>query len=152
MHPRRSIATAVVLFLLCVSMVTCCPPATPVSTSSMPSATLKPTATHLATPFASPTPSATYPPATPMPSPTPRLVTSPVISLTAPLVIDSESRRLYMTGVLDGVEQIVALSATDGQLLAAYGITGTFDVDPIHGWLYVDQAEVGLVVLNIQTG
>ncbi|MBN1976542.1 MAG: PQQ-binding-like beta-propeller repeat protein, partial [Anaerolineae bacterium] len=112
----------------------------------------KPTATHLATPFASPTPSATYPPATPMPSPTPRLVTSPVISLTAPLVIDSESRRLYMTGVLDGVEQIVALSATDGQLLAAYGITGTFDVDPIHGWLYVDQAEVGLVVLNIQTG
>ena len=57
-----------------------------------------------------------------------------------------------MTGTLDGVEQIVALSATDGRLLAAYGITGTFDIDPIHGWLYVDQAEVGLVVLNIQTG
>jgi hypothetical protein len=80
------------------------------------------------------------------------LVTSPVISLTAPMVIDSEGGRLYITGVVDGVEQIVALAATDGRLLATYGVTGTFDIDPIHGWLYVDQAKTGLLVLNAETG
>jgi photosystem II stability/assembly factor-like uncharacterized protein len=68
------------------------------------------------------------------------------------MVIDGESGRLYVTGVLDGAKQVVALSATDGRLLATYGIAGTFDIDPVHGWLYVDRANLGLVALDSQTG
>ena len=64
MHSGRSIAIAVVLLLLCVSMVTCCPPTTPVPTSDL-TTTLKPTATHLAALFASPTPSSTRLPTIP---------------------------------------------------------------------------------------
>jgi len=66
--------------------------------------------------------------------------------------VDSQSGRLYMTGRVDGVQQIVALAAADGRLLATYGLTGTIDVDPARGWLYVDQNRSGLHVLDAQTG
>lgn len=89
---------------------------------------------------------------TPGAIPTEPPLTPAVTDLTPPLVIDSDAGRLYTTGLVDGVEQIVALAASDGRLLATYGITGTFDVDPVHGWLYVDQADSGLTVLDAQTG
>jgi hypothetical protein len=64
MHTRQLVAKAILLCLLNVSVVACCPPvmATP---TSVPTDTLRPTATHLATPFASPTPSSTRLPTVP---------------------------------------------------------------------------------------
>jgi photosystem II stability/assembly factor-like uncharacterized protein len=54
-------------------------------------------------------------------------------------------------GRVDGEEQIVALDAADGQLTAVYAISGPFSVDGLHGWLYVDQGDEGLAVVNLQT-
>lgn len=70
------------------------------------------------------------------------------------MIVDSHSPqgRLYMSGLVGGSQQIVALAATDGQLLTAYGVSGEFAVDGVHGWLYVDRDESGLAVLDAQTG
>jgi photosystem II stability/assembly factor-like uncharacterized protein len=72
--------------------------------------------------------------------------------LVPPLIVDSQAGRLYMSGRVDGMQQVVALAAADGRLLATYGLTGTIDVDPARGWLYVDQNSGGLLVLDAQTG
>jgi photosystem II stability/assembly factor-like uncharacterized protein len=68
------------------------------------------------------------------------------------LVVDSAGGRLYLSGEVNGVPQIVALAASGGRLLASYGITGTFAVDPVRGRLYVDRKEIGLSVLDAKTG
>jgi photosystem II stability/assembly factor-like uncharacterized protein len=68
------------------------------------------------------------------------------------MVVDSEAGRLYMSATIDGVQQVVALAATDGQLLTTYDIAGPFAVDSVRGWLYVDRDETGLTVLDAQTG
>jgi len=71
--------------------------------------------------------------------------------LVPPVLVDSERGRLYLRGTLDGAPQILALAASDGHLLAAYGITGTVALDGEHGWLYVDQGQAGLAVLDVET-
>jgi hypothetical protein len=93
------------------------------------------------------------------PTPAPALVTGsppatvlPAVSDLVPPLLADGSGRLYMTGQVDGAQQIVALSAADTRLLTAYGMTGTFAVDPARGWLYVDQNRDGLHVLDAQTG
>jgi photosystem II stability/assembly factor-like uncharacterized protein len=67
------------------------------------------------------------------------------------MVVDSERGRLYLSGMVDGQEQIVALDAADGQLVASYPLSGAFAVDGQHGWLYVDQMAEGLAVVDLQT-
>lgn len=138
------------------------PPPSPVSTAAVvlsPSPSPKPPTATVPLPSPSldlspptPTPvvaSPTATPRTPAPSATaPRAVTD----LVPPVIVDSQAGRLYMTGRVDGVQQIVALAAADGGLLATYGLTGTIDVDPTRGWLYVDQNSSGLLVLDAQTG
>jgi photosystem II stability/assembly factor-like uncharacterized protein len=117
------------------------PPASP----ALASPTLAPTVTP--TPRTSPTPRPTSSPtsrptATPSPSPEP-------VELSPPLLVDSEAGRLYMPGRWAGESQIVALSAADGALLAAYRADGPFALDPANGWLYVDRGDEGLVVFDV---
>lgn len=119
-------------------------PSTPAAAPSLSPSPAPSTATLTAVPV-----SPTAAPRTPAPSAT---APPPVTDLVPPLVVDRESGRLYVTGRVDGVQQIVALAAEDGRLLATYGLTGPFDVDPIHGRLYVDQGDSGLAVLDIQSG
>lgn len=113
-----------------------------------PAPTVPPTPTRpptlTLTPTATPT---TIPTETPAASPTPI-----VVELSSPMVVDSEAGRLYMSATIDGVQQVVALAATDGQLLTTYDITGFLALDSVHGWLYVDRDETGLMVLDAQTG
>jgi photosystem II stability/assembly factor-like uncharacterized protein len=116
-------------------------PTVPAEPSHAPTPTLTPTATPAATPTKTRTPSLPV-------SPTPQRA----VELSPPMIIDSEASCLYMPATVDGTERIVALAATDGQLLAAYDVTGTFAVDGVHGWLYVDQDETGLNVLDAKTG
>ena len=108
----------------------------------LPALTNPPTLTL--TPTSTP---ATMPVETPEASPTPI-----VVELSAPMVVDSAAGRLYMSATIDGVQQVVALAATDGQLLTTYAIAGPFAVDSVHGWLYVDRDDAGLTVLDAQTG
>ena len=124
-----------------------------------PPAQLLTTATAL--PSRSPTPEPLAPTLTQTPvtataaprTPTPSATAPPVVrDLVAPLVVDSKSGRLYVTGRVAGSQQIVALAAADGRLLSTYGMTGTFAIDPARGWLYVDQNENGLLVMDAQTG
>ncbi len=68
------------------------------------------------------------------------------------MLVDSARGRLYLRGAADGKPQVLALAASDGHLLAAYGITGTMAIDDAHGWLYVDEGAAGLVVLDVETG
>ncbi|MGA9349642.1 MAG: hypothetical protein WBW48_12685, partial [Anaerolineae bacterium] len=112
------------------------PPSVPPTSTRPPTLTLTPTAI--------PT---TIPTETPAASPTPI-----VVELSSPMVVDSEAGRLYMSATIDGVQQVVALAATDGQLLSTYDIVGPFAADGVHGWLYVDRDETGLTVLDAQTG
>jgi hypothetical protein len=131
------------------SQATRAPAGTPVATPT-PQPTDSPTPSPTATPLPTRTPTSTSSP-TPTPSPTPT-VALPVLELRPPMVIDSEGGRLYLAATADGVEGIVALAATDGQWLATYLITGQLAVDNVHGWLYVDQDETGLSVLDAPTG
>lgn len=122
------------------------PPLSP-TTTALPSRSPTP---EPPAPTLTPTPvTATAVPRTPAPSAT---APAEVRDLAAPLLVDSKSGRLYVTGRVNGTQQIVALAAADGRLLATYGLTGTFAVDPARGWLYVDQNERGLLVLDAQTG
>lgn len=68
------------------------------------------------------------------------------------MIVDSEAGRLYLTGRVDGVEQILALAAPDGRLVMSYAFGGLFALDPVHSRLYVDQNESGLVALDTETG
>ncbi|MGE5603083.1 MAG: hypothetical protein ACM30E_08530 [Nitrososphaerales archaeon] len=116
------------------------------------SPTFEPTATAVLT--GSPTPSSratATPPATSADTsaPAPSLE---VVELRSPLVVDSRAGRLYTFGKIDGVEQIVALAASDGRSLMAYGIVGPFGVDDVRGRLFVDRGETGLAVLDTQSG
>ncbi len=89
----------------------------------------------------------------PTSTPTPPPTATPVITgLVPPLVVDSESGRLYIAGQVDGTEQILALAAGDGRVLSTYPLAGPFAVDPAHGRLYIDQSESGLYVLDTRTG
>ncbi len=124
-----------------------------------PTSPLSSTATAL--PSRSPSPEPSMLTLTPVPvtptaapgTPAPSATALPAVrDLVGPLVVDSKSGRLYMTARVDGAQQIVALAAADGRLLATYGMTGTFAVDPARGWLYVDQNGRGLIVLDAQTG
>ncbi|MCP4540849.1 MAG: hypothetical protein GY832_27245 [Chloroflexi bacterium] len=123
------------------------PPSAP---TAAPQPTVAPVAS--ATPIPSSTPSPTHQPATPQPSPSSTSVAPVVTDLRAPVIVDSAAGRLYVTGQVDGAQQIVALAATDGRLLDAYNIAGTFAVDTARGKLYVDRDGVGLTVLDTQTG
>lgn len=134
------------------------PPPTPLPTDSpTPLPTETPVPTVPPTPTRPPTLTLTptAPPTTPAASPTPIAV-----ELSSPMVVDSEAGRLYMSALvlseanvtIDGVQQVVALAATDGQLLTTYDIAGPFAVDGVRGWLYVDRDETGLTVLDAQTG
>ncbi len=91
-------------------------------------------------------------PATPPPSPSAKPTEPQVAELRPPMIVDSEAGRLYLTAVVDSSEQILALATDDGRLLATYGVSGTFAVDSAHGWLYVDQGNQGLAVLDVETG
>lgn len=112
-----------------------------------PELTHAPTPTLTSTAAPATTPTKTRKPSLPA-SPTPQRV----VELSPPMIIDSEAGRLYMPATIDGTQRIVALAATDGQWLATYNITGTFALDGVHGWLYVDQDETGLNVLDAETG
>ena len=149
-------ARVLVLWLVVALLPVACGTPTPRGTDPRP---LVSTATALPSPSPSPEPTplapplATISPTAAPPTPEPSVTAPPAVSdLIPPLVVDTMSGRLYMTGQVDGVQQIVALSATDGRLLTTYGITGTFAVDPARGWLYVDQNKSGLFVLDAQTG
>ncbi len=77
--------------------------------------------------------------------------------ITGPLVIDSEGGRIYTSGSvaggpLPGVGQTLVLDAATGALVAAWPITGTLGLDNLRGWLYVDQGNRGLAVVNIGDG
>jgi photosystem II stability/assembly factor-like uncharacterized protein len=154
---RPSLRALVAVLLTCSCFVSSCVPtsgpvtdtpgvATP--TESPTSAAATPTRVATLTPHPTATLAATSPPPTPSASPTPRAVRE----LEPPLVMDSERGRIYLSGVVDGHRQIVALDASDGQLLQTYPITGSFAVDGLHGWLYVDRGSEGLSVVNLQTG
>jgi len=86
--------------------------------------------------------------------------TSPASSeyqITGPLVIDSEGGRIYTSGIvaggpLPGVGQTLVLDAATGELLTAWPITGTLGLDNLRGWLYVDQGNRGLAVVNVEDG
>jgi photosystem II stability/assembly factor-like uncharacterized protein len=165
------IRRTMVLWLVVALHLVACDAPTPREGAASP--TLLPTSAALLSPSPSPEPPtpAAPPPSTlsesPSPVPTPVTVsptaaprtpapsaTAPhaVTDLVPPLIVDSQAGRLYMTGRVDGMQQIVALAAADGSLLATYGLTGTIDVDPTRGWLYVDQNSSGLLVLDAQTG
>lgn len=74
-----------------------------------------------------------------------------VVELTPPLLIDSAGGRLYAAGQLDGKPHTFVL-ARDGQVLASYDFAGKLALDSVHHWLYIDQGEAGLAVINTQTG
>ena len=92
----------------------------------------------------------------PSPPPAARSVlsTSPPLSsvkLAGPFLVDSEAGRLYTAGQVGGKRQTFVLATTDGRLLATYDIAGPFALDSVHGWLYVDQGDEGLAVVNTRT-
>lgn len=154
------------LWLICLSLTACTvgivdqKVLTPevVTQTPIPMATGTPQPTSTVVPLTAPVPSLTpTPPPTHQPtvlpsSPRPTSAAPTVADLRGPMIVDSEAGRLYVTGRVNGVRQIVALAATDGQLLTTYNLTGTFAVDTVHDRLYVDQGEIGLMVLDAQTG
>jgi photosystem II stability/assembly factor-like uncharacterized protein len=144
--------------------------------TSRPETTSPPAIVPTQTPTFTPTPAAStivgpagYPTPTPLPPPTPVPAPSPTVStseepaaasstelegvtLAPPLLIDSEAGRLYAPGQVAEKPQTFVLAATDGHLLAIYDVAGPLGLDSLHGWLYVDQGDPGLAVLNAQTG
>jgi photosystem II stability/assembly factor-like uncharacterized protein len=97
--------------------------------------------------------------ATPTPSPArPATLEAPLpaatdeLELTGPLLVDSQAGRLYASGRAGEDKKTFALAASDGRLLATYGITGSPALDSVHGWLYVDRGDQGLAVLHARTG
>jgi len=127
--------------------------ATPTAAPTAPPVATRPSATSTATAALLPSATVTVP-ASPIPTaqPTPSPLPGEVTDLVSPLLVDSARGRLYLRGLVDGRPQALALAAGDGHLLAAYGITGTMALDGAHGWLYVDQGEAGLAVLDAATG
>lgn len=99
----------------------------------------------------------TIPVLTPTPFPLPTFTPGPAsptfneMTLTGPLVVDSEAGRLYAAGLLSGDLRTLVLSAVDGSLVTAYDVSGQLGLDPVHGRLYVDRGEQGLAVLDTQT-
>ncbi|UCC76051.1 MAG: hypothetical protein JSW37_11105, partial [Anaerolineales bacterium] len=154
MRTSLRVLLAVLLTWSCVAS-SCAPtngPATEIPgaatpTESATTAAATPTIA-ISTPLPTETLAPTSAPTSPSASPTPRRVQE----LEPPLVVDSERGRIYLSGVVDGQSQIVALDASDGRLLQTYPITGSFAVDGVHGWLYVDGGSEGLSVLNLHTG
>mgnify|MGYP005832851629 CR=1 FL=1 len=127
------------------------------ATTAAPPQTLSPSATALLpTPF----PTAPPPPATATGTPWPTEAKPPASSeyqITGPLIIDSEGGRIYTSGIvmggsLPGAGQTLVLDARSGALVAAWPITGTLGLDSLRGWLYVDQGNRGLAVVNVGDG
>lgn len=127
-----------------------------------PTFTPTPATSIIAGPPAYPTPTP-LPPPTPVPAPSPTASTSEEpaaasspnsegVTLAPPLLIDSQAGRLYASGQVAEKPKIFVLAASDGRLLATYDVAGPLGLDSIHGWLYVDQDDQGLAVLNAQTG
>ncbi len=128
----------------------------PVATPTV-AATNTPTAapaTATPTEQASPTqgPTETRVPTSSPPPPTASPIPPTQVELQPPLVVDRQRGRLYLSAVVDGQEQIVALAASDGRLLATYPVHGPFAVDGANGWLYVDRGSEGLAVVDLQSG
>jgi len=48
--------------------------------------------------------------------------------------------------------EVFVLDARDGRVLATYPISGSVALDAFHRWLYVDQGDKGLTVLDAETG
>jgi hypothetical protein len=109
----------------------------------------------LATVMASPTPApaATIWLTPPAVRPEPHLSPKPISSLwlRPPMLIDSEAGRLYMSAQVGDTELIVALAAADGSLLTTYPVQGQMALDRVNGWLYVDQEDGQLAVINLKT-
>jgi hypothetical protein len=74
------------------------------------------------------------------------------LELTGPVLVDSQAGRLYASGRVGQVRKTLVMAASDGRLLATYGITGSLALDSVHGWLYVDRGDQGLAVLDAGTG
>lgn len=74
------------------------------------------------------------------------------IEITGPRFIDAEAGRMYARGQVKGIEKTLVLSMTNEALLATYDLAGNLALDPANGWLYIDQKEAGLAVINTQTG
>lgn len=131
------------------AIVTVTPPEKPtVTTTSTLDVTVSPTAT--ATAVIPPSAIPTSPLATPV-EPTP--VSQPTAyAITGPLVIDSEGGRIYAPGRVGEDYQTLVLAASDGALLATYPVVGQLALDATHGWLYVDQGDAGVTVLDANTG
>jgi hypothetical protein len=131
------ISRTMVLWLVIALHLVACGAPTPREGAASP--TLLPTSAALLSPSSSPeplTPAAPSPstlsespspvptPVTASPTAAPRTpapsATAPhaVTDLVPPLIVDSQAGRLYMTGRVDGMQQIVALAAADGSLLA----------------------------------
>lgn len=150
-----------VLLLAIMSLLTACTVDVARRQETTPAATSTPTPPLALVPTDTPQPAITPTLPTDTPQPTTTLkppTATPVpptptsVKVTGPLLIDSAAGRIYAAGEVGQKAQTLVLAATDGHLLAAYDITGTLALDSVHAWLYMDQDERGLAVLDAQAG
>lgn len=85
-------------------------------------------------------------------SPTPTVVGYSTYVISDVVLFDGAHGRLYAQGRVDEEARTLVLSATDGDLLAAYDYAGALGLDAEHRWLYVDAAGAELVILHADTG
>ncbi len=124
-----------------------------------------PTTALSATPAIGPEPSETLLPAvTVSASATPSSLTPAVVDPTPTrvqpgsyvisdvLLFDGAHDRVYARGRAEEQNGTLVLSATDGNLLAAYDYAGALGLDAEHRWLYVDGAGLEVVILDADTG
>jgi photosystem II stability/assembly factor-like uncharacterized protein len=96
----------------------------------------------------------------PMPPPSavvPTGLISPTFTVTVALTeyetyfIDDEAGRIYVGDPYTGYTQTWVLALENGQLLKRYELVGGLALDSTNDWLYIDQPETGLAVINTQT-
>jgi photosystem II stability/assembly factor-like uncharacterized protein len=63
-------------------------------------------------------------------------------------LVDPTAKRTYARGRVDGEQKTVVLALADEQLLTAYDLVGELALDSTNGWLYIDQGQAGLAVVN----
>ncbi|MGD9099019.1 MAG: hypothetical protein PVF45_00965 [Anaerolineae bacterium] len=78
--------------------------------------------------------------------------TPTVSDLAEPLLIDGEKGWIFAAAQVDDQPRTVKLATQDGQLLAAYPLTGKLALDRAGKRLFVDQGESGVAVMDAQTG
>lgn len=137
-----SLATPVITTPPAVTVVATAPETLAATVSALTTSTATPAAP--VTPALDTTPTPFPPTASPSPP--------GWVSLREPLLIDSEAGRIYASGQVDGKEQTVVVAARDGELLATYPTSGQLALDSTHGWLYADEGDAGVAVLNSMTG